>query len=200
MKRHEIYSFQADFKFSPMAIFKMLPEKGIINVVIGDLKGKLESSWNKYIKNPDIHKFPPDIFSHNLFNLTGNIYKNTEFFVRAVIESQVKGTDKSFLDFTKLYPSILSPIRMQVEYNSFFEKLFFACRYGEELELFDFKVKKKCSLFHTSLTNNGICYSFNGEKFSDSFMSSKIVNTLKKITTEDYPNIMFNGSGFHDGI
>ena len=50
------------------------------------------------------------------------------------------------------------------------------------------------------LTSNGICYSFNGEKPSNYFNDGKIVNSLERLTKDDYPSIKFKGPGAGEGL
>ena len=70
----------------------------------------LKSNWDDYMENPVFHDFPPNKMAHDIFNHTKHIYQNVDFFIRALLESHLKLTDDSFLDFKGLYPEILSPL------------------------------------------------------------------------------------------
>ena len=165
----------------------------------------LTEAWKFYAENPTMNDFPPSKLSHDLFNFTNYIYDEFDVFVKAILESSLKLKDESFLNFDSLYPEILSPrrnIKITTEKyhfgKYFYDKLFFGCSYGEEIDFG--KALGGCPLFQTVLTNNGICYSFNGQKPSHLFQDGKIVNTIETITNDVYPeNKMFQGPGLHDG-
>ena len=155
-------------------------------------------AWENYLENPQNYSFPPSVLSHDLFNLTTFIYENFDFFIKAVVESSMKMEDRNLLDFKGLYDEFLSPKKESYQNRYFYEKLFFGCSYGKEMNLKT--AKGDCHLFQRVLTNNGICFSFNGQKPSNSFNSGKIVETLEKHTDNVYPNRMFQGSELHDGM
>ena len=84
------------------------------DMILGTLYQDIENAWNIYMESFDFDKFPPDNFKHVFLNMTNNIYKDTEFFVRATIESHLMLTDKSLLDFEELSSAILSPKRKSI--------------------------------------------------------------------------------------
>ena len=157
----------------------------------------LFDAWNSYMENPQKNPFPPSKLSYEHFNFTKQIHENFDFFIKSVMESSLRLNGKSLLNFDGLYPKVLSPKNDYFLNFYFSHNLLFGCSYGKELDLK--KTAGECSLFQTTLTNNGICYSFNGQKPSNSFQSGKIVQSLEKITHETYPNVMFQGPGLHDG-
>ena len=159
---------------------------------------ELKLAWNLYKDDPENNLFPPSVLSHEHFNFTKHIHEDFDFFVKSVIESSLRLNEKSFIDFDGLYPKVLSPKINKFLYRLYFDNLFVGCSYGKELDLT--KDSGECSLFQTTLTNNGICFSFNGQKPSDSFQNGKIVQSLEKITNETYPNVLFPGTGLHYGM
>ena len=45
-----------------------------------------------------------------------------------------------------------------------------------------------CEGFHPSLTTNGMCYTFNGKRTSDLWMSSEMIKTFSTLFTSDSEN------------
>ena len=194
-----------DFTLSPMTLlneFKRndeMKKSSDATTKLCQMNKDLDMAWKEYMKNPDLSEFPPKKISHTMFNLTEYIYKDFEFFVRAILQSKLKTTEfRPFLDFEGLYDNLLAPIEEWYYNNYFYQTLFFGCSYGKELKLDE--INSVCDLFQTALTNNGLCYSFNGLKPSDAFRKGKIVETVEKITNESHPNFLFKGQEFNDGM
>ena len=52
-----------------------------------------------------------------------------------------------------------------------------------------------CQYFHQSLTNNGLCYSFNSLKASTIWKPSRLIDLLEENVKEDYFDYRYGGTG-----
>ena len=59
----------------------------------------------------------------------------------------------------------------------------------------DSEAQGGCQYFDQSLTNNGLCYSFNALKPSSIWKSSKIINLLEGNAEEDDVDYRYGGTG-----
>ena len=63
----------------------------------------------------------------------------------------------------------------------------------------DYDTDGGSELFTTTLTTNGLCYSFNGEKYSDVWKESEVTNTFNELFPHNNSAEFFQGAAVTDG-
>ena len=184
---------------------------------MSDVIGKSQTMWNKYRNSPSIEPFPNETV---LFNFTDIITFDMDTFLISYIESYPFIRSKR--SFQSLWAKIAYNIfngsthnleqdfqdsddtRLNIpeKYLNNFkptDELVFSCSFQRPFRTHS---KEKCREFQYSLTNNGICYSFNGPRFSDIWKNSLITTTLDdlKVNNDTFENKYFRGTGESEGF
>ena len=63
----------------------------------------------------------------------------------------------------------------------------------------DYDADGGSELFTPTLTTNGLCYSFNGEKYSDVWKESEVTNTFNELFPHNSSAGFFQGAEVTDG-
>ena len=210
-----------------MAIYNKLMSKyswsknweKIINQECSDLK----NLWKKYMEDPDNNDFPPEIHNNTLFNFTDFIKDDMQAFLAVYVgsfqtsvgQNHVHVHEKGHMvDIDYGQQGNISGLWLEagknvfqetnsvdfVKKNSFYDKLIMDCAFKKPLMTKEADVNGGCGEFSQSLTNNGICHSFNGMEPSKIWKDAEIIRAFNQVfgkyLTKDHN---FRGSGSSEG-
>ena len=85
-----------------------------------------------------------------------------------------------------------------VERYGLYDKVIMGCSFQEDLtkkKLKDTESQGGCQYFDQSLTNNGLCYSFNALKPSTIWKPSQLIDLVEENVTKDYFDYRYGGTG-----
>ena len=85
-----------------------------------------------------------------------------------------------------------------VEKYGLYDKVIMGCSFREDLtkkKLKDTESRGGCQYFQQSLTNNGLCYSFNTLKPSSIWKTSQLINLLEENAKKDDFDYRYGGTG-----
>ena len=187
-----------------------------VNFVIYDEHGNLSQAfshyknlshvWRKYIDSMNGEKmnveskFPPSLIQ-NQFDFSNDIVEDLSTFFKVISGSfptALKETQpRIWFDTAKVvFNDTLH--RDFVEKYGLYDKVIMGCSFREDLT----KKKQKstesqggCQYFDQSLTNNGLCYSFNALKPSTIWKPSQLIDLLEENVSEDYFDYRYGGTG-----
>ena len=165
----------------------------------------LSHLWREYIgrMNEDALSsdsiFPPSII-HNQFDFSHDIVEHFSTFFKVISGSfptALKGTTPIWFETAK---AVFNQTKSQdfVEMYGLYDKVVMDCSFQEDLtkkKFNDSEAQGGCQYFDQSLTNNGLCYSFNALKPSSIWKSSKIINLLEGNAEEDDFDYRYGGTG-----
>ena len=165
----------------------------------------LSHLWREYIGNvnddkpiSDLH-FPPSII-HNHFNFSHHITEDLSTFFKVITGSfttALKGTQPIWYETAKAVFNITKNQEF-VETYGLYDKVIMDCSFQEDLTKKIFKNSESqggCHYFNQSLTNNGLCYSFNALKPSSLWKPSKLIPLLEENARKDDFAHKFGGTG-----
>ena len=165
----------------------------------------LSHLWREYIGNvnddkpiSDLH-FPPSII-HNHFNFSHHITEDLSTFFKVITGSfttALKGTQPIWYETAKAVFNITKNQEF-VETYGLYDKVIMDCSFQEDLTKKIFKDSESqggCHYFNQSLTNNGLCYSFNALKPSSLWKPSKLIPLLEENARKDDFAHKFGGTG-----
>ena len=143
--------------------------------------------------------FPPSII-HNQFDYTQLIVEHFPTFFKVITGSfptALKGTQPIWFETAKAVFNETKD-RGFVEMYGLYDKSVMDCSFQEDLAKKEFKaseVQGGCQYFEQSLTNNGLCYSFNAFKPSSIWRPSKLINLLEENAKKDNFDYRYGGTG-----
>ena len=125
----------------------------------------LKKLWKIYMYNSDTSDFPPKIQKNTLFNFTKHIKEDMSTFLTAYAVSF-----SNLISNTTIWSGIAKTLSKKINFEKNvrvlgkYDKLVFDCVFQEPLmsHKFDAHADEGCTDFFPVLTNNGLCYSFNG--------------------------------------
>ena len=143
--------------------------------------------------------FPPSIVKND-FDNSNEIVEHFETFFKVItgsFPSALKGTQPIWFKTAK---AVFSQTKDQdfVETYGLYDKSVMDCSFQEDLTKKKFNASEAqggCQYFEQSLTNNGICYSFNALKPSGIWKPSKLINLLDENTKNDTFDYRYGGTG-----
>ena len=165
----------------------------------------LSHLWKEYIGSRNEVKlssdsiFPPSII-HNQFDYTQLIVEHFPTFFKVITGSfptALKGTQPIWFETAKAVFNETKD-RGFVEMYGLYDKSVMDCSFQEDLAKKEFKaseVQGGCQYFEQSLTNNGLCYSFNAFKPSSIWRPSKLINLLEENAKKDNFDYRYGGTG-----
>ena len=165
----------------------------------------LSHLWREYIgsmneDNPSSDSiFPPSIVKND-FDTSNEIIEHFETFFKVITGSfptAQKGTQPIWFKTAK---AVFSQTKDQdfVETYGLYDKSVMDCSFQEDLTKKKFNASEAqggCQYFEQSLTNNGICYSFNALKPSGIWKPSKLIDLLDENTKNDTFDYRYGGTG-----
>ena len=185
--------------------FAIYGEHGNMSQAFSHYKN-LSHFWREYIDSineekliPD-SKFPPRLIQ-NQFDFSNLIVEDFSTFFKVI-----SGSFPTALNETK--PSIwfetakavFNDTKHQefVEKYGLYDKFIMTCAFREDLtktKLKDNESRGGCQYFHQSLTNNGLCHSFNSLKPSSIWKTSQLINLLEQNEDNDDFDYRYGGTG-----
>ena len=165
----------------------------------------LSHLWREYMNevNEDKHisdlHFPPSIIQ-NQFNFSRHIAEDLATFFKVITGSfstALKETQPIWFETAKAVFNITKNQDF-VKTHGLYDKVIMDCSFQEDLtakKFNDFESQGGCQYFDQSLTNNGLCYSFNAIKPSSIWKPSKLINLLEENARKDDFAYRFGGTG-----
>ena len=185
--------------------FAIHSEHGNLSQAFSHYKN-LSRLWREYIdgKSEDDlssdSKFPPNLIQ-NQFDFTNHIVEDFSTFFKVISGSfptALNGTQPSiwFETAKAVFNDTKHPAF--VETYGLYNKFIMFCSFREDLtkkKVKDTESRGGCQYFHQSLTNNGLCYSFNALKPSSIWKTSKLIDLLEENAKKDYFDYRYGGTG-----
>ena len=166
-------------------------------------------SWRKYINlinqqtSNSISEFSPNKIS-NVFNHSQFILRDIPTFLRVIAGSHSTATKRKSPVWQWIGSTVFKDTVDQkiVENKGLYDKSVIRCSFNKRVVK---NVNKHsplsggCELFQHSLTNNGLCYSFNGLGSSDIWRPSKLIEAFDKDFKNHVPQQNYAGAGTNEG-
>ena len=166
----------------------------------------LSHLWREYIDSLNEEKlsldskFPPSLVQ-NQFDFTDHIVEDLSTFFKVISGSfptAMNGTQPSI--WFETAEAVFNDTKDQsfVERYGLYNKLIMGCSFREDptkKRLKDTESQGGCKYFHQSLTNNGLCYSFNALKPSSIWKTSQLIDLLEENAKENYFDYRYGGTG-----
>jgi hypothetical protein len=185
--------------------FAIYDEHGNLSQVFSHYKN-LSHLWKEYIdsmngeKMNSDSKFPPRLIQ-NQFDFSNDIVEDFSTFFKVISGSfptALKETQPTIWFETAKVVFNDTLHRDFVEKYGLYDKVIMGCSFREDLtkkKWKDTEPQGGCQYFDQSVTNNGLCYSFNALKPSTIWKPSQLINLLEKNVTEDYFDYRYGGTG-----
>ena len=180
----------------------------------------MKKLWKKYMTTFNATDFPPAVGNNTLFNYTNSIKDDMPMFLavysasfQTSLNQNQEQKDNKFtsnettqMDVPLLLKETGKKVFKQTESddyvkeNTFYDKLIMDCAFKTPLMTKKNHAISGCGEFYQSLTNNGICHSFNGVDPMELWRDAEIVQAFNKIfgSHQTKPH-MFRGSGASEG-
>lgn len=144
--------------------------------------------------------FPPNSFE-NQFNYSVHIAEDFSTFLTSYIGSYPTAMKESlpvWLDTArKVFHKTLN--KQTIEKNGLYDRVIMDCSFQGALMDKDADLSGGCQYFDKTLTNKGLCHSFNGLAPSSLWKSSKLIATLEKNFDINHSHYKFSGTGSNQG-
>ena len=165
----------------------------------------LKGLWNKYMSDSKAADFPPKVQKNNFFNFTNSIKKDMQTFLLAYAASF-----PNLLDNTTIWSEIAKILYIETNFENDvrkvgnYDKLVMNCVFQEPLTNHKSEAYEECRDLIPVVTDNGLCYSFNGIETSklwrQTLRDSEIVQAfLTVFGTEEEQTRHFRGVGHSEG-
>ena len=187
------------------ANFAIYGEHGNLSQAFSHYKN-LSHLWREYIDSMSEEKlsfdskFPPSLIQ-NQFDFTHHIVEDLSTFFKVISGSfptALNGTQSSI--WFETAKAVFNDTKDQdfVERYGLYDKFIMGCSFREDLSkknLKDTESRGGCQYFDQSLTNNGLCYSFNALKPSTIWKPSQLIDLLEENVTKAYFDYRYGGTG-----
>ena len=185
--------------------FAIYHEHGNLSQAFSHYKN-LSQLWKNYIDSMNEEKlsldskFPPSLIQ-NQFDFSNHIVQDFSTFFKVISGSfptALNGTQPSI--WFETAKAVLNDTKHQeyVEKYGLYDKFIMGCSFREDLtkkKLKDTESQGGCEYFDQSLTNNGLCYSFNALKPSTIWKPSQLIDLVEENVSEDYFDYRYGGTG-----
>ena len=166
----------------------------------------LSHLWREYIDSVNEEKlsldskFPPSLVQ-NQFDFTDHIVEDLSTFFKVISGSfptAMNGTQPSI--WFETAEAVFNDTKDQsfVERYGLYDKFIMGCSFRDDLTKKKFKDTESqggCKYFYQSLTNNGLCYSFNALKPSSIWKTSQLIDLVEENAKKDYLDYRYGGTG-----
>jgi hypothetical protein len=165
----------------------------------------LINQWRKYMNDTEANDFPPEIQKNTLFNFTNYIKEDMSTFLLAYSASfpNLLRNETIWRDIVKV-SSIEANSEDEVRNNGTYDKLVVDCSFQEPLMSRKPDAFEGCTNMLPVLTDNGLCYSFNGietsKVWNQTLRDSEILQSFSTVfgNTEELTR-RFRGIGHSEG-
>jgi hypothetical protein len=180
----------------------------------------MKKLWKKYMTTFNATDFPPARGNNTLFNYTNSIKDGMTMFLaiyaasfQTSLNENQEQQDNKFnsnqttkMDITQMLRETGKKVFKETESddyvkkNTIYDKLIMDCAFKTPLMTKKTNAISGCGEFSQSLTNNGICHSFNGMNPLKLWRDAEIVQAFNKVfeSHQTKPH-MFRGSGASEG-
>ena len=162
-----------------------------------------EKYMNKVYRKAPLPSFTPKMKVNQFFNFTKHITKDITTFLSAIHGSFLTASNETLPIWINVSKDLFSSKNVLdgTSGKSSYDKLIMQCGFKEDI----LKQKKAvtdagCQLFTTSLTTNGLCYSFNGETTSNTWKSSEVTNSIEELFHMRKSTEVFEEAGINEGM
>ena len=165
----------------------------------------LKNLWTVYMNDSKTSDFPPKIQNNTLFNFNKHIKEDMSTFLAAYAVSF-----PNLIRNTTIWSEIAKTLSKEIKFEKNdktlgkYDKLVFDCVFQEPLMSHKFDEDEGCTDFFPVLTDNGLCYSFNGIETSkvwkEALRDSDLLQSFSSVfgTVEDQTR-NFSGIGRSEG-
>ena len=165
----------------------------------------LIKQWKKYMNDTEANDFPPEIQKNTLFNFTNYIKEDMQTFLLAYAASfpNLSRNTTIWSNIAKTF-SIETNSENDVRNNGTYDKLVVDCSFQKPLMSRKPDAFEGCADMFPVLTDNGLCYSFNGMETSkvwnQTLRDSEILQSFSTVFgTPDEQTRRFRGIGHSEG-
>ena len=170
---------------------------------------KLMVLWGKYMDVVDKNmsfaaaSFPPNIMKND-FNFTQIIAEDLSTFLKIVIASHPSALKKDITTWTDLSRVVFNKT-LDPEYvneNGVHDEFIMDCSFSRNMLKKSTKLSELsggCEFFDRTLTNKGVCYSFNAGDQLNAWKPSKITKAFHDFVESNHVDHRFAGAGSNEG-
>ena len=174
------------------------------NYITSECKALIKQ-WKKYMNDTEANIFPPEVQTNTLFNFTNYIKEDMSTFLLAYSASfpNLLRNETIWRDIVKTL-SVETNSENDVRSNGTYDKLVVDCSFQEPIMSRKPDAFEGCTDVNPVLTDNGLCYSFNGietsKVWSQSLRDAEILQSFSTVfgTTEEQKR-NFRGIGHSEG-
>ena len=162
----------------------------------------LKNQWKIYMNDFKATNYPPDVLNNTGFNFTSHIKKDMSTFLLAYATS-FPNLSRNTTVWREIAKRLYNETNSENDVRKYgkYDKLIIDCAFQQSLMSHKFDAFEGCTDLFPVLTNNGLCYSFNGietsKLWSQTLSDSEILQTFSKVfgTAKEQTR---NFSGFGD--
>ena len=147
-------------------------------------------------------RFSPEMENSYLFDFTKYIKKDMKTFLIALHGSFLTASREAVPTWGQVADESFNQTRSQHSSSkvSQYDKLIMQYAFKQNiLTKHQDDYDGGSELFTPTLTTNGLCYSFNGEKYSDVWKESEVTNTFNELFPHNNSAEFFQGAALTDG-
>ena len=147
--------------------------------------------------------FTPEMENNHIFNFTKYVEADLTTFLIAIHGSFLTGSNQTLPLLNQIGKEVLNSANIlnDASDKGLYDKLIMQCGFQKDLSFQkEFNLDGGCDGFQPTLTSNGMCYTFNGERVADIWKPSNITNSFKKIFHQkQQPKEFFRDAGITGG-
>ena len=166
---------------------------------------EISHAWSQYVsemneKQPtSLHNFPPNMMA-NPFNYSKFIFQDLSTFMKISSGSHTTASRQTTSTWKGLANSFFKQTINDgvVENKGMFDKNILKCSFKKKVAKTTQKklaISSGCEIFQQSLTNNGLCYTFNGLKSINVWRPSKLTETFHRVLNSESSQMQQNYAG-----
>ena len=158
-----------------------------------------------YMENSHDAIFPPNIEKNTYFDFTSYIKTDMESFIRSVAASFRVASKDSFETWGKTAKAVFQDTADDPNEttNGLYDKLIVDCSFRKDLKKKKFSQNNSdggCEGFKPTLTTNGLCYTFNGQRPSEIWKPTRVIDEFTNIfPSTHFRQHRFGGNAMADG-
>ena len=164
---------------------------------------KLLGDWDSYMDQINLKESEESFTS----DMKSNMFTNFTSYIKSDMKTFLTMTSGSTLSTSKEQLSLWSDVAQivfkhtksdgYVKKNAQYDKLIFDCAFKTDLQKKKFGNSDQggCEFFHPTLTTNGMCHTFNGDRIKDVWRPYPVVKVFHDVFQENNSKENFGGAG-----
>ena len=161
------------------------------------------TNWENYMmevyRNNFLTTSKPEMKVNPFLSFTNHIKEDFATFLVAIHGSFLSASGETLPIWRKVANDLFGTknVLKRPSSKALYDNLIMQCGFKEDI----LKQEKvgRCQLFEPSLTTNGLCYSFNGETTSNTWISTEVTNSMSKLFHKRNAMNVFERAGINEG-